>query len=150
MKKIFFLALIVCILFSLVSCKNSPVNFHATYSADKIDVGETVVVSVSLSFESYDPEIQSLAIRPVFDADRFVLVGGEMLIDADIADFSNGIGCLAFEEPWKYKLEQTVMTFELLALSKTRSLEDKITFDVSVLDSNGQDIPFDGLYFYSN
>ncbi len=144
MKKLLIIVLSVFMLVMFVSCterlgNNAQKNTDAvsvTVTANKTtaSVGEKIQFTLHIDGA---PKAKSVGIELQYDKDYFELIDGEMELQGDLSDFSDGIGVVAFSEATDVNTD--ILAFTLKAKSATPA-EESVKCKVSIKDKNNESV----------
>ena len=146
MKKLsILLALLLLLTLTLIGCGGeggeSKEGIYVELTQDKSEaaVGEKIKVTVMLSC---DKEVKSYGLELKYDKDLFELVDNRILDSGAIADFSDDILVVAYDNPTT--IYKNVFTFTLKA--KATCSNEEISVYASLKDKNDSTIAIDNYY----
>lgn len=95
-KTIWTIGLCVLLLCSVLCVSAAGTGYAQVKSDPTVNLGQTITFTVTI--DRQEP-VLAVMLEPVYDEDSFELVGGEMLQEGVMADFSGGDGVITWAEP---------------------------------------------------
>ena len=157
MKKIVVILLIISTMLLMVSCTETPTDTSDSTSDNTDSTSQKIVVDISASTTSVKvneevtfnimvsnaKDVSTCGFKIIYDSSIFELTGGEMGLVAEVSDFSDGVGVLAFSDTIDIKDPTTVLTFKLKA--KTTISQSSVSCEASFKGSENQILLVDSI-----
>ena len=140
MKKIVVILVVLSMMLFTMSCSKDLV-VNVITNDDKVYVNDEITFNILVQ-NAYD--VCSCGFQLIYDTNSFDLVSGEMCMDADISDFSDSIGVLAFSNPVDIKDTSKIMTFRLKAKNAVKN--SVVSCKASFKGSDDQSISVSAVY----